>query len=84
MAIDENDPYRKALISLINSINREIPLEEKNQVLIVYKLNTPEKIVKFNEWIMSRLEDGKLNATETEIVRAAVQASKDLILSQSR
>ncbi len=77
MAIDENDPYRKALISLINSINREIPLEEKNQVLIVYKLNTPEKIVKFNEWIMSRLEDGKLNATETEIVRAAVQASKD-------
>lgn len=75
--MSEEEQYREALLGSINAINREIPLEEKNQVLIVWKLNTAEKISKFNEWVKSNLKDGKLNATEAEIVRAAVQASKD-------
>lgn len=74
---EEYEQYRESLLGSINAINREIPLEEKNQVLIVWKLNTAEKISKFNEWVKSNLKDGKLNATEAEIVRAAVQASKD-------
>lgn len=77
MAIDENDPYRKALVQLLHSIDDEIHLEKGSRLTMLHLLNSEEKIVKFNEWIMSRLEDGKLNATETEIVRAAVQASKD-------
>ena len=44
---EEYSQYRERLLTLINSINREIPIEESNQVLIVYKLNTPEKIRKF-------------------------------------
>lgn len=74
---EEYGQYREALLTLVNSINNEIPLEESNQVLIVYKLNTVEKISKFNEWVKSRLQGGKLQATEAEIVRAAVQASKE-------
>ena len=62
-------------MTLINSINREIPLEEKNQVLIVYKLDTPEKISRFNAWVKSRLNGDRLEATEAEIVRAAIKAS---------
>ena len=69
--------YREALLTLVNSINAEIPLEESNQVLIVYKLNTVGKISKFNKTIKSNLQGGKLHMTEAEIVRAAVQASKD-------
>lgn len=74
---EEYAQYKEALLTLINSINREIPLEESNQVLIVYKLNTPEKIRKFCKIVKSRLQEGKLKMTEAEIVRAAVQASKE-------
>ena len=34
---------------MLNSINNEIPLFERNQILIVYKLNTMEKVCKFFE-----------------------------------
>lgn len=76
VGVAKSSPYREALMRLINSINAEIPLEEKNQVLLVMKLNTEEKIIQFNEWVKKNLKAGKLQATEVEIVRAAVQASK--------
>lgn len=68
--------YREGLIALIHSINVEIPLKEENQVLIVYKLNTVNKICEFNEWVKEHLDNGELKATEEEIVRAAVKAGK--------
>lgn len=73
----EYNQYKEHLLTLLNSINKEIPLEEQNQVLIVYKLNTVEKIRKFFEILKPQLQGGKLKMTEAEIVRAAVQASKE-------
>jgi hypothetical protein len=68
--------YRKGLITLVNAIDRENGLEEENKVLLLYLLNSVEKISKFGRWIGSKMVDGHLQATETEICRAAVQASK--------
>lgn len=68
--------YRKALIELLNSIKAEIGLDEEDAVLILYKLDSVKKISMFNRWIGSKLRDGKLQATETEICRAAVQIAK--------
>ncbi len=80
VGIDKSSPYRKKLIKLINSINNVVPLKEENQVLIVMKLNTVEKIIKFNEWIKLRLNgENELKATEDEIVRVAVHIDKGLI-----
>ncbi len=80
VGIDKSSPYRKKLIKLINSINNVVPLKEENQVLIVMKLNTVEKIIKFNEWIKLRLNgENELKATEEEIVRVAVHIDKGLI-----
>lgn len=73
------DPYRKALLELVRSIDEAIGLSEENGVLILWKLDTHEKISRFNRWVQSRLHNGKLQATETEIVGAAVEASKGLI-----
>ena len=71
---------REALIGLILSINEVIPLEEREQVLIVMKLNTSEKIVKFNEWVKARMKsENDLDATAAEIVIAAVQIDKGLL-----
>lgn len=69
--------YKEHLLTMVNAINREIPLREQNQVLIVYKLNTVEKIQKFFEWIGENLQESKLKATEEEIVREAVQIGKN-------
>ena len=78
--IEESNPYRQALIGLINAINREVPLEEKNQVLLVILLDTEHKIYTFGHWIKEHLNGmGKLQATEIEIVRAAVHINKGLI-----
>ena len=77
--VAESSPYRQALISLINSINQVIPLKPENQVLIVLRLDTEKKIIKFNNWIKTKLKgENELEATEQEIVRKAVQISKEL------
>lgn len=75
--LDKNNPYRKALVALISSINDVVPMEKENQVLLLYKLNTEEKVIRFNEWVKSRMKGEILQATETEICRAAVQAAKE-------
>jgi hypothetical protein len=69
--------YKEHLLRMVNAINREISLTESNRVLIVYSLNTTEKIRKFFDWIGENLKDEKLHATEAEIVRAAVRAGKE-------
>lgn len=76
MALEKDNPYRKALVSLLQSIEEEIPLSEGSYLTIRYHLGTEEAIIKFNEWVKSNLKEGKLKATEAEIVRAAVKASE--------
>lgn len=77
--LDKSSPYWEALMSLIVSIDKVVPLKEENQVLIVMKLNTEEKVIMWNEWIKSRLVgDNYLQATEAEIVRAAVRIDKGI------
>ena len=80
VGVEKSSPYWEALISLINSINNVIPLKEENQVLLVMKLNTEEKIIKFNEGVKTRLKsENELDTTETEIVRIAVQIDKGIL-----
>ena len=75
--VDKSSPYRKALFVLINEIDRVIPMKPENQVLIVLRLDTEEKIVQFNNWVKSRRTgENELDATEVEIVRAAVRIGK--------
>ncbi len=77
MAISKNNPFRKALVQLLHSIDEEIHLSESNKVLILHLLDTEDKIIKFNVWVKNNLKEGKLKATEAEIARAAVQTSKE-------
>ena len=77
MTLEKDNPYRKALVALLHSIDEEIHLSENNIVLILHLLDSENKIVKFSEWVKSNLKEGKLQATEAEIVRAIVQASRE-------
>ena len=76
LGINKSSPYRKALLDLICSINHEIGLKEENQVLIVIKLDSEDKIIDFNEWVKSKIKNNKLFATEAELMRAVVQINK--------
>ena len=70
------EAYRKDLVGLVNAIDAEVGLDEENAVLLLHLLNSVEKISRFAEWVGSKLVDGRLEATEVEICRAAVQVSK--------
>ena len=77
--VDKSSPYREHLMSMINSINQVIPLKPENQVLIVIKLDTEEKIQSWFEWLRPRIKgENDLQATEAEIVRAAVRIGKNI------
>ena len=78
LGVKKSSPYRKWLMTLINSIDFEIGLSKENQVLIVIKLNTAEKIIKFSNWIKQNLKNGVLEKTETEIVQKAVHIGKGI------
>ena len=52
-------------------------MKEEDQVLIVYSLDTEEKISKFSKWVKAHLKgENDLEATSREIVRAAVFIGK--------
>ena len=79
VGVDKSSPYREHLMRMINSINQIIPLKEENQVLIVMQLNTEEKIQSWFEWLRPRIKgENDLQATEVEIVRAAVKINKNI------
>jgi len=71
--------YRVATISLIQAINQQIPIEEKDMVLMLYHLNSIPRMIAFNEWVKERLEGEILNTTSHDVVQAAVRISKQIL-----
>lgn len=80
VGVDKSSPYRATLMKLIAAIDKySVTLQPKDQVLIVMSLDTEDKIIEFIQWVKSKLSgENNLNATETEIVRAAVRIGKQL------
>ena len=75
--LEKGNPYRTALIALIHSINDQVSLDEEDRLLIMLKLDTEAKIVRFNEWVKSRMVGESLQATAAEIARVAVKIGKE-------
>ena len=77
--LDKSSRYWQPLMDMIVTIDSIIPLTKENQVLIVLQLNTEEKVQKWFDWIGSKLQgENDLQATEAEIVRAAVKINKNI------
>ena len=76
MALEADNLYRKGLVGLLQSIEEQIPLTEGSYLTIRYHLETEEAIMKYVDWVKDNLKGDRLEATEAEIVRAAVRASK--------
>ena len=78
MAISKDNPYRKTLASLVNSIQKENRMEEEDCILLLHILDSEEKISLFGKWARRKMLDGHLEAKNSEITRAAVRISKGL------
>lgn len=71
--------YYQPLMDMLATIDSIMPFKPENQVLIILKLNTEEKVQKWFEWIRPRMRgENDLQATEVEIVRAAVKIDKGI------
>ena len=69
------------LLGIINELNGELGLENSNQVLILYQINTDKKVNKFFDWIGTKITDGQFTATEIQVQNATVKISKGLELT---
>ena len=71
------NPYKASLIRGLHTIERELKMEEEDIVLILMSLDTEEKIERFLEWVLSKLDGEKILARPNEIVRAAVEIGEE-------
>ncbi len=71
--LPDTNPYRQDLAASLHAIEKQIEMEMADIVLIMMSLNTEEKIVRFAEWVLSKLNGEMLEATAPEILRAAVR-----------
>ena len=53
-------------------------MDEEDKVLIVMKLDSRDKILKFNDWVKGRMDGEILRTTAPEIVRAAVNIGREI------
>ena len=77
--LEKSSRYYQPLMDMIVTIDSVIQLTQENQVLLVLELNTESKVQKWFDWIQTKLKgENDLQATEAEIVRAAVKINKGI------
>lgn len=64
------------LVSMVNAIDREVPLEEADKVLILLQLDTEDKISTFNEWGKTKLVNDELVTTPEEVMHATAKVGR--------
>ena len=79
VTLEKSSRYYQPLMDMIVTIDSVIQLTQENQVLLVLELNTESKFQKWFDWIQTKLKgENDLQATEAEIVRAAVKINKGI------
>ena len=67
-------------MDMVATIAFNYHLKEEEAVLIVLELTTDEMVQKWFDWIKARLiGENEIDATATEIVRAAVQIDQGIL-----
>lgn len=73
--LSAKNPYKRELIGLMHSIEKQTNMDMDDIMLILLELNTEEKIYHFFQWIKTRLKGEDILATPREIVREACEIS---------
>ena len=67
------DYMREALLKVLGAMDMEMP----NKVLIAWKLNKDDKIYQFLLWLRDNVPENQVNKRQKEIVRKAVELSRE-------
>lgn len=76
--LTSKNPYKRELIGLMHSIEKQMNMEMDDIMLILLELNTEEKIYRFFQWIKTHLKGEEILAKPNEIVRIACEISEEL------
>jgi hypothetical protein len=74
--LPDDNPYRIHLAKMLQCFERYITIPEEDVVLILMHLNTEERIIRFAEWVQTKIVGETLNTTTQELCRAAVWIHK--------
>ena len=70
--LSDTNPYRIHLAEMLHCFEQYITIPEEDIVLILMHLNTVNRVIRFMEWIQSKIQGDTLNTTAQEICRAAI------------
>ena len=76
--LTSKNPYKRDLIIGLHDIERKLNMQEEDIVLILLSLDTEEKIVRFMEWMLTKMDGETILAKPNEIVRTAVEIGEEL------
>jgi hypothetical protein len=71
--LDEISVIEELLIKVLHTLMDEHPLEEPEFVLILYSLNTDEKILDYLEWVNSKFDGENFRLDKHKLIGAAVR-----------
>jgi len=66
------------IAEMICSIGKQIRMEEKDQILMLKYLNTPNKINKFVEWAKTKTVNDKIQSTPMKVLSAATRIGRGM------
>ena len=70
--------WENFIAEMICSIGKQHRMEEKDQILMLKYLNTPNKINKFVEWAKTKTVNDRINSTPTRILSAATRIGRGM------
>ena len=66
------------IAEMICSIGKQLKMEEKDQILMLKYLNTPNKINKFVEWTKTKTVNDKINSSPMKVLSAATRIGRGM------
>lgn len=72
------NPLKASLIRGLHGIERQLNMDREDIMLILLELDTEEKIARFMEWCLEKMDGEKILVKPNEIVRAACEISDSL------
>lgn len=68
----QDKKWRDLLMRLIVATDREVKLTGPAKYLIIYLMDTPEKITLFADWLKDNIPEGNPNKVDSEMIERIV------------
>ena len=70
--------WQVATTRLIISVGKQLQMEKHDQILMMMMLNTPEKVIKFSDWVRTKTVNDKVVSTPMKVLSAATRIGRGM------